>query len=168
MTGEEYTAFLRARKPEVYIQNSSGVPVKWIVTRAYINGVTAERRVNNEAGDYNHSDSGFFPVAMLMTKEQAVKRQEELAEKAKPHRKFAPGAARHSPQKILAKCTVPPSARKSGIGKRLFENTGKGWKTKNAPSLSVLSAGRNFSRNIVSGSAAMSAGRRKLKRPVRK
>ena len=112
MTGEEYTDFLRARKPEVYVQNSSGVPVKWIVTRAYINGVTAERRVNNEAGDYNHSDTGFFPVAMLMTKEQAEKRKKELAEKAKPHRKFAPGAARHSPQKILAKCTVPPSASK--------------------------------------------------------
>lgn len=82
MTGEEYTAFLRARKPEVYIQNSSGVPVKWIVTRAYINGVSAERRVNNEARDYNHTDAGFFPIAMLMTKEQAAKRQEELAEKA--------------------------------------------------------------------------------------
>lgn len=67
MTGEEYTAFLRARKPEVYVQNSSGIPVKWIVTRAYINGVTAERRVNNEAGDYNHSDTGFFPVAMLIS-----------------------------------------------------------------------------------------------------
>lgn len=91
MTGEEYTAFLRARKPEVYVQNSSGVPVKWIVTRAYINGVTAERRVNNEVGDYNHSDSGFFPVAMLMTKEQAEKRKKELAEKAKPPQKICAG-----------------------------------------------------------------------------
>lgn len=166
MTGEEYTAFLRARKPEVYIQNSSGVPVKWIVTRAYINGVSAKR--HTDAENYSHDDTGFFPVAMLMTKEQAEKRQKELAEKAKPHRKFAPGAARHSPQRILAKCTVPPSARKSVTEKRLSGNTGKGWKTKNAPSLSVPSAGRNFSRNIVSGSAAMSAGRRKLKRQVRK
>lgn len=99
MTGEEYTAFLRARKPEVYIQNSSGVPVKWIVTRAYINGVSAERRVNNEARDYDHTDAGFFPIAMLMTKEQAAKRQEEIAKKAKPHRKFAPGAAPYSGRK---------------------------------------------------------------------
>lgn len=168
MTGEEYTAFLRARKPEVYIQNSSGVPVKWIVTRAYTNGVSAKHRVDVEDRNYSYEDTGFFPVAMLMTKEQAEKGRKSSQRKQSPHRKFAPGAARHSPQKILAKCTVPPSARKSGIGKRLFENTGKGWKTKNAPSLSALSAGRNFSRNIVSGSAAMSAGRRKLKRPVRK
>lgn len=110
MTGEEYTDFLRARKPEVYVQNSSGVPVKWIVTRAYINGVTAERRVNNEAGDYNHSDTGFFPVAMLMTKEQAVKRQEELAEKAKPLQKICAGCGAaftsKDPRKVYcsAKC----------------------------------------------------------------
>ena len=50
MTGEEYIAFLRARNPEVYIQNSSGVPVKWIVTRAYINGVSAKHRVDVERG----------------------------------------------------------------------------------------------------------------------
>ena len=68
MTEEEYTAFLRARKPEVYIQNSSGVPAKWIVTRAYINGVTAKRHIDAE--NYSHDDTGFFPVAMLMTKEQ--------------------------------------------------------------------------------------------------
>ena len=92
MTGEEYTDFLRARKPEVYVQNSSGVPVKWIVTRAYINGVTAERRVNNEAGDYNHSDTGFFPVAMLMTKEQAEKKEERARRESK------------APQKICAGC----------------------------------------------------------------
>ena len=89
MTGEEYTAFLRARKPEVYIQNSSGVPVKWIVTRAYINGVSAKR--HTDAEDYSHDDTGFFPVAMLMTKEQAVKRKKELAEKAKPLQKICVG-----------------------------------------------------------------------------
>ena len=54
MTGEEYTAFLRARKPEVYIQNSSGVPVKWIVTRAYINGVSAKRHIDAE--NYSHDE----------------------------------------------------------------------------------------------------------------
>lgn len=74
MTGEEYTAFLRARKPEVYVQNSSGVPVKWIVTRAYINGVSAKR--HTDAENYRHNDTGFFPVAMLMTKAQAEKRME--------------------------------------------------------------------------------------------
>lgn len=73
MTGEEYIAFLRARKPEVYIQNSSGVPVKWIVARAYINGVSAKR--HTDAEDYSHDDTGFFPVAMLMTKEQAEKKE---------------------------------------------------------------------------------------------
>ena len=72
MRGEEYTAFLRARKPEVYIQNSSGVPVKWIVTRAYVNGVSAKR--HTDAENYSHDDTGFFPVAMLMTKEQAEKK----------------------------------------------------------------------------------------------
>ena len=159
MTGEEYIAFLRARNPEVYIQNSSGVPVKWIVTRAYINGVSAKR--HTDAEDYSHDDTGFFPVAMLMTKAQAVKGRKKSQRKQTPWREFALRAAQPSPQRILAKCTVPPSVRKSRIEKRLFGNTGKGWKTKNAPSLSVPSAGRNFSRNIVSGSAAMSAGRRK-------
>lgn len=89
MTGEEYTAFLRARKPEVYIQNSSGVPVKWIVTRAYINGVSAKR--HTDAENYSHDDTGFFPVAMLMTKAQAVKRKKELAEKAKSLQKICAG-----------------------------------------------------------------------------
>lgn len=108
MTGEEYTAFLRARKPEVYIQNSSGVPVKWIVTRAYINGVSAKRHIDAE--NYSHDDTGFFPVAMLMTKEQAAKRKEELAEKAKSLQKICPmcGAAFTSkdPRKVYcsARC----------------------------------------------------------------
>ena len=48
MTREEYTAFLRARNPEVYIQNASGIPVKWIVTRAYTYGVSAMRHVEVE------------------------------------------------------------------------------------------------------------------------
>lgn len=108
MTEEEYTAFLRARKPEVYIQNSSGVPVKWIVTRAYINGVSAKR--HTDAENYSHDDTGFFPVAMLMTKEQAAKRQEEIAKKAKPLERICPtcGAAFTSkdPRKVYcsAKC----------------------------------------------------------------
>lgn len=97
MTGEEYTAFLRARKPEVYIQNSSGVPVKWIVTRAYINGVSAKR--HTDAENYSHDDTGFFPVAMLMTKAQAVKRKKEIAEEAKPWREFALRAAPSSVRK---------------------------------------------------------------------
>lgn len=87
MTGEEYTAFLRARKPEVYVQNSSGVPVKWIVTRAYINGVSAKR--HTDAENYSYDDTGFFPVAMLMTKEQAAKRQEEVFKEAEESRKKA-------------------------------------------------------------------------------
>ena len=62
MTGEEYTAFLRARKPEVYIQNSSGVPVKWIVTRAYTNGVSAKHHVDIEEKNYSYDDTGFFPI----------------------------------------------------------------------------------------------------------
>lgn len=89
MTGEEYIAFLRARNPEVYIQNSSGVPVKWIVARAYINGVSAKR--HTDAEDYSHDDTGFFPVAMLMTKAQAVKRKKEIAEKAKSLQKICAG-----------------------------------------------------------------------------
>ena len=91
MTGEEYIASLRARKPEVYIQNSSGVPVKWIVTRAYTNGVSAKRHVDVEERNYSYEDTGFFPFAMLMTKEQAVRRQEEIAEKAKPLQKICAG-----------------------------------------------------------------------------
>lgn len=90
MTREEYTAFLRARNSEVYIQNGSGIPVKWIVTRAYTNGVTAERHVNDGVRDYNYSDTGFFPIAMLMTNEQVEKRQKELAAKAKPPEKICP------------------------------------------------------------------------------
>jgi hypothetical protein len=108
MTGEEYTAFLRARKPEVYVQNSSGVPVKWIVTRAYINGVSAKRHIDAE--NYSHDDTGFFPVAMLMTKAQAVKRKKELAEKAKPLQKICAGCGAaftsKDPRKVYcsAKC----------------------------------------------------------------
>lgn len=110
MTREEYTAFLRARNSEVYIQNGSGIPVKWIVTRAYTNGVTAERHVNDGVRDYNYSDTGFFPIAMLMTNEQVEKRQKELAAKAKPPEKICPmcGAAFTSkdPRKVYcsAKC----------------------------------------------------------------
>lgn len=110
MTGEEYIAFLRARNPEVYIQNSSGVPVKWIVTRAYTNGVSAKRRVDTEERNYSYDDTGFFPFAMLMTKEQAAKRQEEIAKKAKPLKRICPtcGAAFTSkdPRKVYcsAKC----------------------------------------------------------------
>ncbi len=108
MTGEEYTAFLRARKPEVYVQNSSGVPVKWIVTRAYINGVSAKRHIDAE--NYSHDDTGFFPVAMLMTKEQAAKRKKELAEKAKFLQKICAGCGAaftsKDPRKVYcsAKC----------------------------------------------------------------
>ena len=108
MTEEEYTAFLRARKPEVYIQNSSGVPVKWIVTRAYINGVSAKR--HTDAENYSHDDTGFFPVAMLMTKEQAAKRKKELAEKAKSLQKICAGCGAaftsKDPRKVYcsAKC----------------------------------------------------------------
>ena len=90
MTGQEYIAFLRARNPEVYIQNSSGVPVKWIVTRAYTNGVSAKHRVDAEERDYSYEDTGFFPFAMLMTKEQAVKRKKEIAEEAKPLERICP------------------------------------------------------------------------------
>lgn len=110
MTGEEYIAFLRARNPEVYIQNSSGVPVKWIVTRAYTNGVSAKHRVDVEEKNYSYEDTGFFPFVMLMTKEQAAKRQEEIAKKAKPLKRICPtcGAAFTSkdPRKIYcsAKC----------------------------------------------------------------
>lgn len=110
MTGEEYIAFLRARNPEVYIQNSSGVPVKWIVTRAYTNGVSAKHRVDVEERNYSYDDTGFFPVAMLMTKEQAAKRQEEIAKKAKSLKRICPtcGAAFTSkdPRKVYcsAKC----------------------------------------------------------------
>jgi hypothetical protein len=108
MTGEEYTAFLRARKPEVYIQNSSGVLVKWIVTRAYINGVSAKRHIDAE--NYSHDDTGFFPVAMLMTKAQAAKRKKELAEKAKSLQKICAGCGAaftsKDPRKVYcsAKC----------------------------------------------------------------
>lgn len=95
MTREEYTAFLRARNPEVYIQNASGIPVKWIVTRAYTNGVSAKRHVDVEEKNYSYEDTGFFPFAMLMTKEQAAKRQKEIAKKAKPLKRICPtcGAA---------------------------------------------------------------------------
>lgn len=87
MTGQEYIAFLRARNPEVYIQNSSGVPVKWIVTRAYTNGVSAKHRVDVEEKNYSYEDTGFFPFAMLMTKEQAARRQKEIAKKSSSRRK---------------------------------------------------------------------------------
>ena len=89
MIGEEYTAFLRARNPEVWIRNSSGVPVKWIGTRAYVNGVSAKRHLDTEG--YSHTDTGFFPIAMLMTKAQAAKRKKELAEKAKSLQKICAG-----------------------------------------------------------------------------
>lgn len=85
MTREEYTTFLRARNPEVYVQNSSGVPVKWIVTRAYVNGVSAKRHADTEG--YSHTDTGFFPIAMLMTEEQAVRRQEEIAKRKRTYEK---------------------------------------------------------------------------------
>lgn len=110
MTREEYTAFLRARNPEVYIQNASGIPVKWIVTRAYTNGVSAKRHVDTEEKNYNHTDTGFFPIAMLMTTEQATQRQKELEEKEKTPEKICPmcGAAFTSknPRKVYcsAKC----------------------------------------------------------------
>ena len=81
MTGEEYIAFLRARNPEVYIQNASGIPVKWIVTRAYTNGVSAKRHVNIEEKNYSYTDTGFFPIAMLMNQEQAAQRKKEIAKK---------------------------------------------------------------------------------------
>lgn len=166
MTGEEYTAFLRARNPEVYVQNSSGVPVKWIVTRAYINGVSAKRHIDAE--NYSHDDTGFFPVAMLMTKEQAEKRKEELAEKAKPLQKIcvACGAAFTSkdPRKVYCSAKCQKEWNRKETARKYWERM----ENEERPSLSVPSAGRNFSRNIVSGSAAMSAGLRKLKRPVRK
>lgn len=110
MTGEEYTAFLRAKNPEVYIQNGSGIPVKWIVTRAYKNGVSAKRQVDAEERNYSYEDTGFFPIAMLMTNEQAAKRQKELEEKEKTPEKICPmcGAAFTSknPRKVYcsAKC----------------------------------------------------------------
>lgn len=110
MTREEYTAFLRARNPEVYIQNGSGIPVKWIVTRAYTNGVSAKRQVDVEEKNYSYEDTGFFPFAMLMTKEQAAKRQKEIAKKAKPLQKICAGCGAaftsKDPRKVYcsAKC----------------------------------------------------------------
>lgn len=110
MTREEYTAFLRAKNPEVYIQNASSTPVKWIVTRAYTNGVSAKRHVDVEGKNYSYEDTGFFPIAMLMTKEQAAKRQKEIEKKAKPLKRICPtcGAAFTSkdPRKVYcsAKC----------------------------------------------------------------
>ena len=110
MTREEYTAFLRARNSEVYIQNGSGIPVKWIVTRAYKNGVSAKRQVDVEEKNYSYEDTGFFPFAMLMNQEQAAKRQKEIAKKAKPLKRICPtcGAAFTSkdPRKVYcsAKC----------------------------------------------------------------
>ena len=108
MTREEYTAFLRARNPEVYIQNGSGIPVKWIVTRAYKNGVSAKRQVDAEERNYSYTDTGFFPIAMLMTNEQAAKRQKELEEKEKTTEKICPmcGAAFTSKNPRKAYCSA--------------------------------------------------------------
>ena len=121
MIGEEYTAFLHARNPEVWIQNSSGVPVKWIVTRAYVNGVSAKRHLDTEG--YSHTDTGFFPIAMLMTEEQAVRRQEEIAKRERTIEKVCVvcGAAflTKDPRKACcsAKCT---NERKRGENARKY------------------------------------------------
>lgn len=83
MTGEEYTAFLRARKPEVYIQNSSGVPVKWIVTRAYTNGVSAKHRVDVEDRNYSYEDTGFLPCRHADDQRASRKKEERARRESK-------------------------------------------------------------------------------------
>lgn len=125
MTREEYAAFLRARNPEVYIQNGSGIPVKWIVTRAYTNGVSAKRQVDAEEKNYSHTDTGFFPIAMLMTNEQAEKRQKELAEKAKPLEKIcvACGAAftAKDPRRVCCSAKCRKEWNRKEVARRYWE-----------------------------------------------